>query len=145
MWDTTSWLASQFLGLFLGVEFHDFEAMLAAEPLGCQCRSVSRSTTFVLTKIAQQLLDGLPRILVQVSMVPRGWWSSDFRWRHHEVHICSLEWNMSTTIGWISMKFDAHIHVLLRMNSNGDCFTFHIAPSSGENFDCQQHWFVIPA
>lgn len=40
---------------------------------------------------------------------------------------------VSTTIGWIAMKFDTDIHVSFRMNINnsGDPVTFYLAPSSG--------------
>ncbi len=28
---------------------------------------------------------------------------------HHEMDICGFEWNVSTTIGWIAMKFGTDI------------------------------------
>lgn len=47
----------------------------------------------------------------------------------------ALEWNVTTAIGWIIMKFDTDIHVPLRMNINKFCdpLTFDLTPSSGQN------------
>ncbi len=53
--------------------------------------------------------------------------------------------NVSTTTEWIA-KFGTDIHVPLRMNCmnfNGP-LTFHLAPSSGQNFNLSNA-FVLPA
>ncbi len=45
-----------------------------------------------------------------------------FSSRHHGVIICDFEWNVSTTIGWIVVRFVTQIHAPLTMNCNVQCF-----------------------
>lgn len=53
-----------------------------------------------------------------------------------EVGICGFEWNVLTNNRWIASKFDANMHVHLRMNCNNSAhiLAFNLAPSSGQNF-----------
>lgn len=109
--------------------------------------------------IAQQLCDGLPWKYMQTFMVPQGRtlltlgmnfplslahnlvqtimgprrrvlltliiWLSPWGW-HFAFH-----WNISTTIGWISVKFGTHTYGPQKINYNNlNPTTFHLVPSS---------------
>ncbi len=60
---------------------------------------------------------------------------SDFGHHHKVAFFCFLV-NVSTTIGWIVMKFGADIHGAKRMSPNdfGDPLTFDIVPPAGQSF-----------
>lgn len=74
--------------------------------------------------IFQLLFDRLPWNSVQTFMVSRGWIlimlsiPRLFRCCNHEVHRREFDWNISTTVLWVDMKFGRHIPVPLRMNCN---------------------------
>ncbi len=103
--------------------------------------STSTRLTFLsFNEMSWQLFEGLPWNLVQIFRVPMVWilMTLVVPWRvlecHNEVHICG--WNVSTTIGWIDMKFGTSIYVPLRMNCKnvGDPFTFHPSTATKSKF-----------
>lgn len=59
-----------------------------------------------------------------------------FFWHHHQGHICGFNWNISTTTGWITMKFGTNIHNPFRtvLNNFSDQVSFHLASLPGQNF-----------
>ncbi len=111
-----------------------FLAMLAARHYRWQSQSIGWSTTLVQTEISKQLLGRLLNFM-QTFVVPWRWilMSLVILWLffscHREIHICGFEWNSSTSIGWIAMKFHTNIHVSLRMNYNNFIgrLIFHLA------------------
>ncbi len=63
------------------------------------------------------------------------------------VQLFGLDWNISTTFGWIALKFCTDIHGAQRINPNdfGDPLTFPLAPPAGITYhlSCKisQHLF----
>lgn len=74
------------------------------------CQSVGLSPTLVQTEISMDC-----HKYVRTFKMLTGWILLTF---FHEVDIFGFEWNVLTSIGWISMEFSAHIHVSLRINRN---------------------------
>lgn len=69
---------------------------------------------------------------------------SDFSCSTSRLTFCGSEWNVSTTIGRIVMKFgtDINFHIRINCNNFGDPITFHMVPSSGHILISPILWFL---
>lgn len=70
----------------------------------------------------------------------KDWWSVPwpFLLHHHDFDICSFEWNVWATIGWLLIKLSPDIFWQIpRMNCNKFCYhlTFLSLLPSGHNFN----------
>lgn len=108
----------------------------------CPDFSSATSRLTFLDEISWQPLGGFPLSLIQTLMVSRRWilmtlvtWWSFHLW----CDIPRLEHL------WHYFLY-CHFHAPLRINCNnfGDCLTFHLAPSSGQNFNLSNTlWFAL--
>ncbi len=135
---------------------------------GWQCQSdshlVSRPTIWVQTEISQQLLDGLPWTVVEISIAPRGWvlvtlmipWP--FTYCHqlkftftHLVKYLIIHLVDGLAQIWVQIMSRQLLDGILCSFVNfGGPMTFNLAQSTGQNFNlsntfslCTAVWFSL--
>lgn len=82
----------------------DFGDPLARHPV----TPTGQSFHISCKEVAQYSFDRLAQEIVQTFMVPR-WWIITLTFPLASPQGCGFEWNVSTTIGWIVMKFGTNI------------------------------------
>jgi len=117
--------------LVLSDKNNSVEDTVILQQRGSRPDSAGQSTTLDQAEISQQLWDGSAQTIVHTVMVLRAYIIMTFGilWlflqRHHQVNICDFDRNVSTTVGWIVMKFGSHVHVPIRMNCSKLWWSLH--------------------